>query len=244
MNTALPWLDPDELWFPDPATALRHPNGLLAAGGDLRPERLLLAYQLGIFPWYEADQPPLWWSPDPRMVLFPHEVHVSRSMQKFLRRHPYTLRSDTAFSQVMQLCGSTRAEGTWISPAMLEAYHALHQLGHAHSVEVWEGGELVGGLYGVALGRMFFGESMFSLRPNVSKLALIDLATRLPTAGYHLIDCQVANPHLASLGARNLARSRFRQLLPTPDDIGKPAPWPYNSPGSAQQLPEHTAVTP
>lgn len=238
MNKPLPWLDPHELWFPDPATALRQPNGLLAAGGDLRPERLLLAYQLGIFPWFEADQPPLWWSPDPRMVLVPAEIHISRSMRKFLRRHPYTLRSDSAFGAVMALCASTRSEGTWITDSMLGAYEALHQLGHAHSVEVWEGDELVGGLYGVAMGQVFFGESMFSLRPNVSKLALIDLAARLPQAGYQLIDCQVANPHLLSLGARNMARSRFRQLLPTAQDIGKVAPWPYNKPGTAENLPE------
>lgn len=236
MTAPLPWLDEDDLWFPDPATALAQPNGLLAVGGDLRPERLLQAYQLGIFPWFEEDQPPLWWSPDPRMVLFPHEIHVSHSMRKFLRRHPYTVRSDHAFRAVMQACAGERrgSQGTWISAAMLDAYCRLHELGHAHSVEVWEADVLVGGLYGIAMGRVFFGESMFSHRPNVSKLALIDLAQRLPGAGYRLIDCQVANPHLASLGARNIPRREFRRWLPAPADVGRHAPWPYNSPSTPE----------
>ena len=236
MTAPLPWLDEDDLWFPDPATALAQPNGLLAVGGDLRPERLLQAYQLGIFPWFEEDQPPLWWSPDPRMVLFPHEIHVSHSMRKFLRRHPYRVRSDHAFRAVMQACAGERrgSQGTWISAAMLDAYCRLHELGHAHSVEVWEADVLVGGLYGIAMGQVFFGESMFSHRPNVSKLALIDLAQRLPGAGYRLIDCQVANPHLASLGARNITRSEFRRWLPAPADVGRHAPWSYNSPSTPE----------
>lgn len=236
MGAALPWLDEDELWFPDPDTALTHPNGLLAVGGDLRPQRLLQAYQLGIFPWFEDDQPPLWWSPDPRMVLFPAEVHVSRSMRRFLRQHPFEVRSDTAFAAVMRGCAGERrgSSGTWITDGMLQAYQQLHALGHAHSVEVWEGDTLVGGLYGIAMGRVFFGESMFSLRPNVSKLALIDAAGRLQQAGYQLIDCQVANPHLASLGARNIPRSEFRRLLPAAADVGRQAPWPYNSPSSPE----------
>lgn len=236
MDAPLPWLDEDDLWFPDPATALQHPNGLLAVGGDLRPERLLQAYRLGIFPWFEADQPPLWWSPNPRMVLFPHELHVSRSMRKFLRQHPYTLRSDSHFAGVMNACAGARrgSSGTWISERMVEAYQHLHLLGHAHCVEVWEGSTLVGGLYGIAMGEVFFGESMFSHRPNVSKLALIDLAARLATAGYRVVDCQVANPHLESLGARNIARDEFRRLLPDIAAIGRCAPWPYNSPSSPE----------
>ena len=236
MDAPLPWLDEDDLWFPDPATALRQPNGLLAVGGDLRPERLLRAYQLGIFPWFEADQPPLWWSPNPRMVLFPHEIHVSRSMRKFLRQHPFTLHSDSDFAGVMRACAGERrgSSGTWINDAMLEAYQHLHLLGHAHSVEVWEGSTLVGGLYGIALGEVFFGESMFSHRPNVSKLALIDLSARLATSGYRVIDCQVANPHLESLGARNIPRDEFRRLLPDIAAVGRCAPWPYNSPSSPE----------
>lgn len=231
MPAPLPWLDEDELWFPDQATALREPNGLLAVGGDLRPERLLQAYQLGIFPWFEEDQPPLWWSPDPRMVLFPGEIHISRSMRTFRRKHRYTLSSDQDFAGVMRACAGERpgSSGTWISEAMLQAYTRLHELGHAHSVEVWEGATLVGGIYGVAMGQIFFGESMFSHRPNVSKLALMDLAAHLPEAGYGIIDCQVANPHLESLGARNIPRREFRQWLPAAADIGRCGAWPYNS---------------
>jgi leucyl/phenylalanyl-tRNA--protein transferase len=231
MPGQLQWLDPQDLVFPDPATALDHPNGLLAVGGDLSPERLLTAYQLGIFPWFDEDQPPLWWSPDPRMVLFPDELHISHSMNKFLRQHPYQLKSDTDFAGVIMACAGARkgSSGTWISPAMQEAYQILHQRGYAHSIEVWEGATLVGGLYGIAMGRMFFGESMFSHRPNVSKLALIDLVHTLAPAGYHLIDCQVANPHLESLGARNISRSAFQRYLPAPGDIGRVNSWPYNS---------------
>lgn len=236
MSAPLPWLDEDDLWFPDPVSALKQPNGLLAVGGDLRPERLLQAYQLGIFPWFDADQPPLWWSPDPRMVLFPAEIHISRSMRKFLRKHPYSIQSDRDFAGVMRHCAGERrgSHGTWISTAMLDAYTTLHELGHAHSVEVWEGNTLVGGIYGIAMGQVFFGESMFSHRPNVSKLALIDLAERLPEAGYGIIDCQVANPHLESLGARNIPRSEFRQWLPAPADIGRYGAWPYNSPSTRE----------
>ncbi|HHX82802.1 MAG TPA: leucyl/phenylalanyl-tRNA--protein transferase [Pseudomonadaceae bacterium] len=230
MSTQLQWLDDEDLAFPDPASALPSPNGLLAVGGDLRPERLLRAYQAGIFPWFEADQPILWWSPNPRMVLFPAELHLSRSMQKFLRRHPWRISSDSAFDAVVAACAGVRAgsDGTWITPAMAEAYGALHRAGHAHSVEVWEGEQLVGGLYGIAMGRVFFGESMFSQRSNASKLALADLAGKLQEAGYRLIDCQVANPHLASLGARNISRQQFCSLLPGREEIGRVADWPYN----------------
>jgi leucyl/phenylalanyl-tRNA---protein transferase len=236
----LQWLDDEELWFPDPATALEHPNGLLAIGGDLRPERLLLAYQLGIFPWFDSEQPPLWWSPDPRMVLFPGELHISRSMRRFLGTHHYRISSDRDFAGVMQACASTRkgSEGTWITAAMLDAYGKLHQLGHAHSVEVWEENTLVGGLYGIALGQVFFGESMFSRRPNVSKLAFIDLVGKLGETGYLMIDCQVANPHLASLGARNISRKAFAAYLPRPADIGRASAWPYNTAHRSIELPE------
>lgn len=230
MSAQLQWLDAEDLAFPDLASALPSPNGLLAVGGDLRPERLLRAYQAGIFPWFEAGQPILWWSPDPRMVLFPAELHLSRSMQKFLRAHSWRISSDTAFEAVIAACAGARAgsDGTWITPAMAEAYGALHRAGHAHSVEVWEGEQLVGGLYGIAMGKVFFGESMFSRRSNASKLALADLAGKLLVAGYRLIDCQVANPHLASLGAREISRQEFGSLLPAPEDIGRVAAWPYN----------------
>jgi len=237
MSQQLQWLNDDDLSFPDPATALHSPNGLLAAGGDLSPDRLLRAYQLGIFPWFEADQPPLWWSPDPRMVLFPQELHISHSMQKFIRQHTYQVRTDSDFAGVIKGCAGMRKDstGTWITSGMQVAYQTLHQRGHAHSVEVFAGDELVGGLYGIAMGSMFFGESMFSLRPNVSKLALIWLVERLQSAGYQLIDCQVANPHLESLGARNISRAQFMQYLPQLADVGRVSTWPYNSRQDSRQ---------
>jgi leucyl/phenylalanyl-tRNA--protein transferase len=233
MTAPLPWLAPDSLWFPDPATALREPNGLLAAGGDLRPERLLAAYHRGIFPWFEAGQPPLWWSPDPRAVLFPAEFHISASLRKTLRSGRFTVSSDRDFAGVTAGCAGPRAgsTGTWLIPAMREAYAALHDLGYAHSVEVWRGDELVGGLYGVALGRVFHGESMFSRASDASKTALAVLAQVLARAGYHLIDCQVHNPHLESLGARNIARRDFLRQLPA-EAISPPPPWPVEWPST------------
>lgn len=228
MHRPLPWLDENSCGFPDPATALKTPNGLLAVGGDLRPARLLSAYQRGIFPWFEADQPPLWWTPDPRMVLFPAEVHVSRSLKKFSRTTTLVLRSDQDFPAVITACAGPRrgSHGTWITAAMEAAYIELHKLGYAHSVEVWDNNRLVGGLYGLALGKVFFGESMFSLVSNASKLAFTYLARTLADAGYTLIDCQVANPHLASLGARNIAREEFMKHLPMQTAIPKPPYWP------------------
>lgn len=228
MDIPLPWLDPDALAFPDPATALQEPNGLLAVGGDLRPERLLCAYQHGIFPWYEANQPPLWWSPDPRMVLFPGELHLSRSLRKFCRQTELTVSSDTDFNAVLQACAGSRrgVTGTWLSPAMRRAYSRLHAFGYAHSVEVRDNGRLVGGLYGVAMGMVFFGESMFSHVDNASKLALATLVPALAAAGYRLIDCQVSSPHLRSLGAREIPRSDFMRFLPATVNVPKPPPWP------------------
>jgi len=224
----LPWLDEDSLAFPDPATALAVPNGLLAIGGDLRPERLLQAYRHGIFPWFDQNQPPLWWSPDPRMVLFPAELHVSRSLQRCRRRTAFLITSDQAFGAVVQACAGPRpgAAGTWITGGMAAAYQQLHVLGYAHSVEVWNGSALVGGLYGVALGGVFFGESMFSHATNASKLALVHLVKALQPAGYRLIDCQVASPHLASLGARTIPRQEFMEYLPPGWDVPKPPIWP------------------
>lgn len=219
----LRWLEPDELTFPPVSEALAEPNGLLAVGGDLSPERLLLAYQQGIFPWYEEGQPLLWWSPDPRTVVAPDGVHLSRSMRRFLRKSDFTVTFDHDFPAVIRACAEPRdyTDDTWITPAMQRAYIELHRRGHAHSVEVWQNGELVGGLYGVALGRMFFGESMFSRRSNASKTALLALACHLRRLGFELIDCQMPTDHLHSLGAMNVPRERFlqrvRQLTRGPD---------------------------
>ena len=230
MQELLHWLD-DSFEFPDPATALKNPNGLLAVGGDLQPMRLLQAYQRGIFPWFDADQPPLWWTPDPRMVLFPQELHISRSLHKAIRNCRFMLSSDQAFTQVMAACAGPRggAQGTWITEEMQNAYLSLHQLGFAHSVEVWDNDVLVGGLYGLAMGKVFFGESMFSSKSNASKIAFVHVVQTLAAAGVELIDCQVANPHLESLGARSIPRKQFMQFLPACTDVPKPAYWPYNS---------------
>lgn len=197
--------------FPPITQALRSPNGLLAAGGDLSTERLLQAYRHGIFPWFNAGEPILWWCPDPRMVLFPEEFKVSRSLRKMLRNDHYEVRTDYAFKQVMRACAAPRegASGTWIHDEMIAAYCELHHLGYAHSVETWIGNELVGGLYGVALGKMFYGESMFSRRTDASKIALAHLAAQLERWNFGMIDCQMNTPHLASLGAREIPRKDF-----------------------------------
>jgi leucyl/phenylalanyl-tRNA--protein transferase len=195
--------------------ALKEPDGLLAAGGDLSPERLLAAYRRGIFPWYSRGQPILWWSPDPRAVLIPSELKVSRSLTKTLRNAGFEVGFDAAFEDVMRSCGERRLrpEGTWISRDMREAYARLHRLGYAHSVEVRRGGKLVGGLYGVALGRVFYGESMFSRERDASKVALKHLCDRLAGLGFALIDCQMATRHLQSLGAKLIPRGEFSALL-------------------------------
>lgn len=225
--------------FPDPGTALRNPDGLLAAGGDLSPARLLAAYRRGIFPWYEAGQPILWWSPDPRAVLLPGDLRISRSLRRRLRSNAYAVSVDQAFGAVIGQCGATRREsGTWITPEMRAAYLALHELGHAHSVETWRGSELVGGLYGLAIGGAFFGESMFSLASDASKVALVHLSRVMAERGMGLLDCQVASPHLASLGSRAIPRGEFiarvRELVAEPAG----APWPRGplptGPGSVQ----------
>jgi leucyl/phenylalanyl-tRNA--protein transferase len=228
MRVSLPWLDPVSLEFPDPSTALTTPNGLLAAGGDLSPARLLCAYHLGIFPWFSDGQPILWWSPDPRMVLLPAELHISRSLAKTLRSGRFTFSSDQAFADVLLGCAGNRrdSDGTWLDIDMQQAYSELHRLGHAHSVETWRNGKLVGGVYGVALEGIFFGESMFSRESDASKAALATLVKALIPAGYRLIDCQVTNPHLATLGARQIARQEFMQYLPSTADISRPAHWP------------------
>lgn len=210
----VPWLSANHA-FPPVEKALVEPNGLLAAGGDLSSERLLQAYRQGIFPWYNPGSPILWWSPDPRMVLFPDEFKVSHSLQKALRRKNYEIRMDAAFAQVIQACAEPRdiSLGTWITLPMQQAYIRLHEAGFAHSVETWIDGELAGGLYGVALGRVFFGESMFSRANNASKIALAHLIRQLQVWEFGLIDCQMSTPHLASLGAREIPRAEFSALL-------------------------------
>lgn len=204
----------EEVRFPPPELA--KPEGLLAVGGDLRPARLLEAYRRGIFPWYAQGDPILWFCPDPRYVIRPAEVRVSRSLAKTLRRGAYEIRSDTSFERVITYCAHVprpRQDGTWITDEMLEAYALLYRLGYAHCVETWLAGELVGGLYGVSLGKCFFGESMFSLRPDASKVAFVALARQLQRWGIELIDCQVYTDHLARFGASPWPRERFLEEL-------------------------------
>lgn len=202
--------------FPPLAAALAEPNGLLAAGGDLEPGRLLAAYRSGIFPWYSAGQPILWWSPNPRMVLYVDELKVSRSLRKRVRAETYEVRTDCAFRAVIEACAESRRPGqygTWITPEIIAAYSELHDRGYAHSVESWRDGQLVGGLYGLALGRVFFGESMFAREPDASKVALVHLAARLRRNGVPIVDCQQETAHLAGLGARPIPRERFAAHL-------------------------------
>ena len=202
------------LAFPAPEHA--DPSGLLAVGGDLEPERLLLAYSLGIFPWYEEGQPILWHAPDPRMVLIPSELRISRSLGKAIRRRPFDLKLDTGFEQVVTACSKVERPddaGTWITADMLRAYGRLHTLGYAHSAEAWDGDDLVGGLYGVSLGGCFFGESMFTLRSDASKLAFVALVAQLEVWGCDLIDCQVFTEHLARFGAVQRSRREFGEAL-------------------------------
>ena len=206
------WLEEHPVAFPSVESALDEPNGLLAAGGALTPEWLLTAYLNGIFPWFNAEDPILWWTPDPRMVLYPAEFRCRRSLAKRIRNGGFTLTFDTAFEEVMHYCGSLR-DDTWISPQMCKAYYDLHKLGYAHSLEVWREEELVGGLYGLALGQVFYGESMFSRCPDASKVALAHLAQLPAEQGFALIDCQVYSDHLASLGAREIARTDFNHAL-------------------------------
>ena len=210
----IPWLGPRDP-FPPVEFALRDPNGLLAAGADLSPMRLLEAYRQGIFPWYSGDDPVLWWSPDPRMVLFLDQLRVSRSLRRVVRSGRYSVTLDEAFRGVMLGCAAPRPgqDGTWITPEILAAYTALFDLGYAHSVEAWNGGELVGGLYGVAIGRMFFGESMFARQTDASKVAFVHLVRQLRRWGFEMIDCQMSTPHLASLGAREEPRGVFNGQL-------------------------------
>jgi len=201
--------------FPPPDEALSEPNGLLAAGGDLEPERLLAAYRRGIFPWYEERQPILWWSPDPRAVLWLDALHVSRSLRRALRTGRFEFRVDTVFDDVVAACAAPRSysDGTWITRDMATAYGRLHRLGWAHSFEIWRDGMLVGGVYGIALGRVFFGESMFTRVTNASKVALVRAVEFLRARQFALIDCQVASAHTMSLGATNIGRPEFLRLV-------------------------------
>ena len=218
--------------FPPLASALRDPNGLLAAGADLSPERLLDAYSRGIFPWFGEDDPLLWWSPDPRMVLYVDELHVSRSLRRVIRAGRFRITLDTAFSQVMEGCAQPRADhaGTWITREMMAAYGRLAELGYGHSVEAWEGDTLVGGLYGVAIGRMFFGESMFSRVSDASKVAFVHLVWQLGRWNMPMIDCQMSTAHLASLGAREIRRSAFvQQLSALIVQPAVPSPWRFDA---------------
>lgn len=225
----LPLLDPLHPVFPPSSTAAIEPNGLLAGGGNLAVETLLQAYRQGVFPWFEEGQPILWWSPDPRAVLYPKAIHISRSLAKSLRHDDYDIRIDTAFEQVVHACAAPRRSDvngqnpnndhsdnrseTWIVPDMIAAYCRLFSAGYAHSVECWKDEKLVGGLYGLAIGGIFCGESMFSRASNASKLALVHLARALDKAGFRFIDCQIANPHLDSMGATDIARPTFLDIL-------------------------------
>jgi leucyl/phenylalanyl-tRNA--protein transferase len=221
------WMGPGDA-FPPVDTALREPNGLLAAGGELTSARLLDAYRRGIFPWSADDEPVLWWSPDPRMVLFVGEIHISRTLRRRLRAGDLLVTADRAFTDVVRGCAEPRADadGTWITPEIVRAYTRLHRSGHAHSVETWRGDDLVGGLYGVAIGRMFFGESMFARESDASKVALAYLVRQLERWGFELLDCQMSTAHLASLGAREISRQEFvarLEALTARDPV--PGPW-------------------
>ena len=223
----LTWLRRDSLDFPALERALREPNGLLAAGGDLSAERLIAAYRHGCFPWFSEGQPLLWWSPDPRTVLFPEEFHLSRSLAKLLRQQRYRVTFDQDFAAVIEGCASPRdyADGTWITDSMRAAYLELHRRSLAHSVEVWDGEQLVGGLYGLAMGQLFFGESMFSRADNASKIGFATLVSKLRDWGFVLIDCQMPTRHLHSFGARPIARAEFARYLQQHLDRPSTADW-------------------
>jgi len=216
--------------FPDVSLALQEPDGLLAVGGDLGSARILAAYRHGIFPWYSEGQPILWWSPDPRLVLFPANLKVSRSLRKTLNQRGFRVTMDRSFAAVIAACAEPRAQsfGTWITREMSDAYCNLHREGWAHSVECWQGEQLVGGLYGIAIGRMFFGESMFSRQPNASKVAFCQLVRQLTAWDFGLVDCQVYSSHLASLGAEEIPRRRFTEHLEILCEGGQHSDWTFD----------------
>lgn len=230
-NCSMPhWIPKDSLAFPPLERALRQPNGLLALGGDLCAQRLVAAYRHGCFPWYAEGQPLMWWSPDPRTVLFPQELHVSRSLQKTLNRGHFQITYDQAFEEVISACAAPRSydNGTWITTDMQAAYTQLHQQGHAHSVEVWHEQQLVGGLYGIAMGRLFFGESMFARMNDASKAGFVTLVRDLQAAGFVLVDCQMPTDHLARFGARDISRSAFKGYLDTYLDQASSMQWTHS----------------
>jgi leucyl/phenylalanyl-tRNA--protein transferase len=241
----IPWLGPHDP-FPPVSRALREPNGLLAAGRTLSVPTLLEAYALGLFPWFNEDEPVLWWSPDPRMVLRPAELHVSASLRKRLRRGGFDVRADTAFARVMRACAAPRAghPGTWITGRMIAAYVRLHEAGHAHSVETWIDGKLAGGLYGVAIGRAFFGESMFASEADASKIAFVHLVRQLERWGFAIIDCQMKTSHLASLGAREIPRADFvAEIAALTKEPRAPGPWRLDD-GLVTERPESQRHSP
>ncbi len=230
--TEIKKIDHESLEFPDTSEALAYPNGLLAVGGDLSIPRLLRAYQQGIFPWYKDPQPIMWWSPDPRSVMFPDELRISRSLRKSMRQSDFRITADRAFHRVVAGCAAPRdmSSDTWITHAMGRAYIELFRFGHAHSVEVWSrNNRLIGGLYGVTMGQVFCGESMFSKQTNASKMALVATTQILAQSNYNIIDCQVENDHLASLGARSIPRLDFERYLPHTVDTATPSEgWVYD----------------
>jgi len=218
VSITIPQLNPDNIEFPSVDTALDEPNGLLAMEGDLSPNRVIQAYYQGIFPWFDEDQPILWWSPNPRAVLLPSNLKVSRSLQKSIRNRGYQVSVDQAFMNVIQQCKERvrhQQTGTWITSDMVNTYHQLHLMGYAHSVECWHQDELVGGLYGIAIGALFFGESMFSIQTDASKVAFAYIVRQLAAAGCPLIDCQVSNTHMQSLGSTEIPRNQFLHYLKT-----------------------------
>jgi leucyl/phenylalanyl-tRNA--protein transferase len=223
----LTWLKRGDLVFPALEKALREPDGLLAAGGDLSPDRLVQAYRHGCFPWFQDEQPILWWSPDPRTVIFPDELHVSRSLAKMMRQERFRVTFDEDFAAVIRACAGPRAyaDGTWITGSIQAAYLELHQRGYAHSVEVWDNDVLVGGLYGLAMGQLFFGESMFSHAGNASKVGFATLVERLKAWGFVMIDCQMHTSHLQSFGARPIPRKVFSEYLHRHLDQPNQADW-------------------
>jgi leucyl/phenylalanyl-tRNA---protein transferase len=212
------WLNPKELSFPDPRQG--DDEGLIALGGDLSPQRLLFAYSIGLFPWFNDDEPILWWSPNPRFVLYPKDLVVAKSMRPYFNQQKFRVTFDTCFDRIIKECGEKRRKdtqevGTWITEDIIAAYTYLHLLGYAHSVEVWEGETLVGGLYGLSLGKVFYGESMFAHQPNASKFGFITLVKKLEAKGFHLIDCQQKTQHLMSLGAIGISRDVFMEQIET-----------------------------